>query len=118
MLNLGNQKLNACSDTLSAHFQTARRSHFVSARRWLPLPTCHQASGPGDRSGAVERGAGNSPRRLSVMLSNGKVVAIIAIVSAILGVVGMNLKKWYKVIQKYTVGNGRSARAPYDHDES
>jgi hypothetical protein len=51
---------------------------------------------------------------LALVLSNGKVGAIIAIVSAILGVVGMNLKKWYKVIKKYTVGNGK--RAGFDSE--
>ena len=45
---------------------------------------------------------------LAVVLSNGKVAAIIAIISAILGVVGMNLKKWYKLIKKYQKGKGKS----------
>lgn len=51
---------------------------------------------------------------LAVLLPHAKVVAIIAIVSGILGVVGMNLKKWYKVIKKYTVGNGK--RAGFDSE--
>jgi hypothetical protein len=44
---------------------------------------------------------------LAVVLPNAKVVLIIAVISGILGVIGMNIKKWYKVIKKYTVGNGK-----------
>jgi hypothetical protein len=40
-------------------------------------------------------------------MSNGKVAAIIAVISATLAIVGMNLKRWYKIIKKYTVGNGK-----------
>lgn len=44
---------------------------------------------------------------LSAVMSNSKVAAIIAVVAATLAVVGMNLKKWYKIIRKYVKGNGK-----------
>lgn len=44
---------------------------------------------------------------LAAIIPNSKVVVIIAVVSGILAVVGMNLKKWYKLVKKYFIGNGK-----------
>jgi hypothetical protein len=44
---------------------------------------------------------------LAAIIPNAKVVVIIAIVSGVLAVIGMNLKRWYKLVKKYVIGNGK-----------
>jgi hypothetical protein len=44
---------------------------------------------------------------LSVILSKSKVGDIIWVISAVLGVAGISLVKWYQIIRKYWAGNGK-----------
>jgi hypothetical protein len=44
---------------------------------------------------------------LAAVLPNSKISAIISVIAGIIGVAGMNLKKWYKLVKKYIIGNGK-----------